>query len=273
MYAKCGILDYAYRAFESIDKPDSVAWTALIAGCAYHGNASKALSLFKRMLASGARPNAITFVAVFNACSHSGLISEAKQFLETMSSKYGVDPTIDHYDCMIDIYSRAGQLDEAFVLMKTKPFEPDVMSWKSLLGGCSIHRNFELGKVAAEKLLELDPQDTAAYILLFNLHASSGNWQEAANVRKLMAERDLRKEDVNWLLEIPIDFITSDQGNALVDEDFRVLASFALFQTLLWPAGDIFGVKDAALVSSQCKGEWKGAEIGAKCKWRPDFPR
>ncbi|KAK3000381.1 hypothetical protein RJ639_022336 [Escallonia herrerae] len=200
MYAKCGKLDYAYRAFESIDKPDSVAWTAIIAGCAYHGNASKALSLFKRMLASGARPNAVTFVAVFNACSHSGLISEAKQFLKTMSSKYGVDPTIDHYDCMIDIYSRAGQLDEAFVLIKTMPFEPDAMSWKSLLGGCSIHRNFELGKVAAEKLLELDPQDTAAYILLFNLHASSGNWQEAADVRKLMAERDLRKEvSCSWI--------------------------------------------------------------------------
>lgn len=200
MYAKCGRLDNAYQVFESVDAPDTVAWTAIIAGCAYHGNALEALSLFKKMQASGVRMNAVTFVAIFTACSHAGLVEEAKHFLVSMNSKHGVQPTTDHYNCMIDIYSRAGLLNEALDLINSMPCEPDAMSWKSLLGGCSIHQKYELGKIAAEKLLQLDPYDTAAYILLFNLNALSGRWDEAASVRKLMAERNLRKEiGCSWI--------------------------------------------------------------------------
>nr|XP_027086126.1 pentatricopeptide repeat-containing protein At5g13270, chloroplastic-like [Coffea arabica] len=174
MYAKCGQLDCAFRVFDSISDPDTVAWTSMIAACAYH--------------------------AILTACSHCGLVEDAKRYMESMSSEYGVDPTIDHYDCIIDILARAGQLSEALALIEAMPFEPDAMSWKSLLGGCSIYLNFELGKVAAEKLLQLDPHDTAAYILMFNLHASRGKWDEAAFVRRMMAERDLKKEvSCSWI--------------------------------------------------------------------------
>lgn len=200
MYSKCGRLDYAYGAFESIDSPDAVAWTAIICGYAYHGNASDALRFFDRMQNAGVMPNAVTFIALLTACSHSGMVKEGKQYLESMSSRYGIDPTADHYDCMIDIYSRAGLLEEALELIKSMSFEPDEMSWKSLLGGCWIHRNLELGKIAAENVLLLDPDDTAGYIIMFNLYASSGKWEEAAEFRKLMAERDLRKSvSCSWI--------------------------------------------------------------------------
>ncbi|KAL3835745.1 hypothetical protein ACJIZ3_010481 [Penstemon smallii] len=227
MYAKCGRLDLAYRVFESIDEPDTVAWTAMIASCAYHGNAVEALTLFKKMRASGVRANAVTFVAIFTACSHTGLVEEAKEYLDSMRIEHGVEPTIDHYDCMIDIYSRAGLLNDALDLIKTMPFEPDAMSWKSLLGGCSIHRNLELGKIAAEKLVELDPKDTAAYILMFNLYAVSGKWEEASSVRKLMAERrDLKKEiGCSWItVKSKIHrFIVGDQHHPRTEQIYSKL--------------------------------------------------
>ena len=200
MYSKCGRLDYARRAFESIDEPDAVAWTAIISGYAYHGNAAEALGFFRRMQSYGVRPNAVTFIAVLTACSHSGLVAEAKQYLGSMSRDYGVKPTIDHYDCMIDTYSRAGLLQEALELINRMPFEPDAMSWKSLLGGCWAHCDLKLGKIAAENLFRLDPGDTAGYILLFNLYSAFGKWEEAGHVRKLMAERELKKEvSCSWI--------------------------------------------------------------------------
>jgi pentatricopeptide repeat protein len=200
MYSRCGRLDYATRVFESIDDPDAVAWTAIIAGYAYQGNAPEALKLFRRMQDCGVRPNAVTFIAVLTACSHSGLVIEGRQYLESMSSNYGVATTIDHYDCMVDIYSRAGFLQEALELIRSMPFSPDAMSWKCLLGGCWTYRNLEIGELAAENLFQLDPEDTAGYILMFNLYASFGKWKEAANVRKMMAERNLRKElSCSWI--------------------------------------------------------------------------
>ncbi|KAM2745500.1 hypothetical protein PS2_021217 [Malus domestica] len=148
-YVKCSKFESACRAFKRIhdpidvswsaiisDKPDSAAWTAIICGYAYHGNVFEALTLFKIMQNSGVKPNSITFIAVLAACSHSSLVTEGKQYLESMS-KGG--PTIDHYDCMIDVYSRVGQLQKALNLIYSMPFEPDAMSWKSLLGGCWMH--------------------------------------------------------------------------------------------------------------------------------------
>ncbi|KAG6425544.1 hypothetical protein SASPL_115985 [Salvia splendens] len=196
MYAKCGKLDYAFRAFESMDAPDTVAWTAMIAGCAHHGKASEAISLFRKMQASGVRMNAVTYVAILTACSHAGLVREAEEFFRSMGSK----AKIDHYNCMIDAYSRAGLLKQAFDLINEMPFKADAMSWKSLLGGCSIHREYEIGRIAADELLRLDPHDAAAYVLLFNMHASCGRWEEAAGVRRLMAERGVRKETgYSWI--------------------------------------------------------------------------
>ncbi|CAN6551035.1 unnamed protein product [Malus baccata var. baccata] len=231
MYSKCGRLDCAYRAFESIDKPDAVAWTAIICGYAYHGNASEALTLFNRMQDSGVKPNSVTFIAVLTACSHSGLVTDGKQFLESMSSVYHVEPTIDHYDCMIDIYSRAGQLQEALDLIKSMPFEPDAMSWKSLLGGCWIHRNLELGKLAAENLLQLDPEDTASYIIMFNLYASSGKWEEAAVYRRMMAERNLRKEiGCSWITVKGEKhrFIVGDQHHSQIEQIYTKLKELSI---------------------------------------------
>lgn len=200
MYSKCGRLDYAFQAFKSLDKPDTTAWTAIICGYAYHGYASEALRLFTEMQVSGVRPNAVTFIAVLTACSHSGSVREGKKILDSMSTIYGVEPTIDHYDCMVDIYSRAGLLDDALELIKSMPVNADAMSWKSLLGGCWIHKNLEIGKTAAENLLLLDPEDTASYVTMFNLYAAFGKWQEAARVRKMMADKNLKKElSCSWI--------------------------------------------------------------------------
>ncbi|XP_061991789.1 pentatricopeptide repeat-containing protein At5g13270, chloroplastic [Rosa rugosa] len=231
MYSKCGRLDYAYQAFESIDKPDTVAWTAIICGYAYHGNASEALRLFSRMQNSGIKPNSVTFVAVLTACSHSGLVTEAKQYLDSMSSVYNVEPTIDHYDCMIDVYARAGLLQEALELIKTMPFEPDAMSWKSLLGGCWINQNLELGKFAAENLLQMDPEDTASYIIMFNLYASSGKWEEAARFRKMMAEKKLRKEiGCSWITVQGKThrFIVGDKHHSQIDQIYSKLNELSI---------------------------------------------
>ncbi|KAD2804065.1 hypothetical protein E3N88_37442 [Mikania micrantha] len=230
MYAKCGRLDYARQVFESIKKPpDNVTWTAIIAGYAYHGNASEALNIFASMLSYNVRPNAITFIAVLTAYNYCGYIREAKQCLDSMYSKFGVEPSIHHYNCMIDIYARGGLLDESFAMINSMPFEPDVMSWKCLLGGCSIHKNLILGKIASENVLLLDPKDTSAYVLMFNLYASFGQWEEAGLVRKMMSLRNLRKEvSCSWMYVNGKvhSFAVGDRHHSQVNEIYSKLKEF-----------------------------------------------
>ncbi|XP_064951490.1 pentatricopeptide repeat-containing protein At5g13270, chloroplastic isoform X1 [Musa acuminata AAA Group] len=200
MYARCGNLDYARRAFELIAEPDTVAWTAIIAGCSYHGQALEALDLFNKMLSCQVKPNSITFTGILNACSHTGLVSLAREYLDSMYRVYGVEATSDHFNCMIDVYCRAGYLERAYELIRSGSFQPDALSWKMLLSGCTTYQNVDLGKVAGENLLSMDPNDAAAYILIFNMYAAAGRWVEVASVRRMMNGRRIKKEvSCSWI--------------------------------------------------------------------------
>ncbi|KAJ4850109.1 hypothetical protein Tsubulata_004533 [Turnera subulata] len=249
MYAKCGRLGYARRAFESIGEPDTVAWTALIAGYAYEGNVAEALKLFRRMQDYGVGPNAVTFTVILTACSYSGLVDEGKQYFHSMSNNYGVAPNIDHFNCMIDIYSRAGLLQEAFELIRSMPFAPDATSWKCLLSGCWTYRNLKIGKIAAENLFHLAPEDSAGYDLMFNLYASAGKWEEAAAIRKIMAEKHLEKElSCCWITvngEVHR-FIVGDKHHPLMEEIYTKLKelndSFEEEETVLLKEEDVSGI-------------------------------
>ena len=85
--------------------------------------------------------------------------------------QYDVKPTIKHYTCMIDLVSRADQLNEAYELIKRVPMEADSVMWGALLSGCIIRGNVELGQIAAERLIALEPNNTGNYVLLANLYA------------------------------------------------------------------------------------------------------
>lgn len=68
--------------------------------------------------------------------------------------------------------------------------------WGSLLGACRIHGEFELGKVVANKLLEMEKGSslTGYHVLLSNIYAAEGNWDNVDRVRKEMRQKGLMKE-------------------------------------------------------------------------------
>ncbi|MCI33460.1 pentatricopeptide repeat-containing protein, partial [Trifolium medium] len=113
MYAKCGSIEDADRAFSEIPQRGIVSWSAMIGGLAQHGHGKEALKLFNQMLKDCVSPNHITLVSVLCACNHAGLVNEGKHYFETMEEKFGIKPTQEHYACMIDLLGRSGKLKEA----------------------------------------------------------------------------------------------------------------------------------------------------------------
>uniref|UniRef100_A0A2P2P4Y3 Pentatricopeptide repeat-containing protein n=1 Tax=Rhizophora mucronata TaxID=61149 RepID=A0A2P2P4Y3_RHIMU len=73
------------------------------------------------------------------------------------------------------------------------PMEPSGGVWGALLGACRIHRNPEVAKVATTHLFELEPDVIGNHILLCNIYASAGRWEDASVVKKLMLEKGLKK--------------------------------------------------------------------------------
>ncbi|KAB1203733.1 hypothetical protein CJ030_MR8G011205 [Morella rubra] len=194
MYARCGVVEGANCVFLTMPYVDSVSWNAMIAALGQHGHGLQAVELFEQMLKEDIIPDRITFLTVLSACSHAGLVKKGRQYFDSMCDFYAITPGEDHYARLIDLLCRAGKLSEAKEVIKSMPFEPGASIWEALLAGSRIHGNMELGIQAAEKLFELMPQHDGTYVLLSNMYATAGRWNDVAKVRKSMRDRGIKKE-------------------------------------------------------------------------------
>ncbi|KAI9166044.1 hypothetical protein LWI28_025239 [Acer negundo] len=192
LYARCGSISIAKKLFESLLVKDVVSWGVMINGFGFHGDGEAALDLFVQMQLSGVRPDDITYLSVLSACSHAGLVEQSRRVFKSMVED-GISPRMEHYACMVDLLGRAGLLDEAFNYVKRLPCKPSRSLLESLSGACRIHGNVELGEKISEMVLEMDPENPGSYVMLHNIYASAGRWEDASRVRSDMKRRGLKK--------------------------------------------------------------------------------
>ncbi|XWS18548.1 hypothetical protein CRYUN_Cryun32bG0054600 [Craigia yunnanensis] len=91
-YSKCGNIGKALKVFRSASR-DAWLWR-------------NALEIFSEMLVKGLEPNEVTFIGVLSACSRAGLLNEGHHMFQLMVDNYGIQPTIEHYGCMVDLLGR-----------------------------------------------------------------------------------------------------------------------------------------------------------------------
>ncbi|KAJ4962114.1 hypothetical protein NE237_022024 [Protea cynaroides] len=226
MYAKCGCLEGAVQAFRQTIQKNVDTWNAMITGLATNGQSLKALRLFSEMECLGVSPNAITFVSVLNACSHGGLVEEGVKHFKMMSQKYGIEPDVTHYGCMVDLFGRAGLFDKIEEIIGAMPMKPDAVMWKALLGACRIHGNLEMGQQAGHQLIELAPNDHASYVLLSNLYAIDDKWDAVHRLRRMMRERGIRKPPGCSSIEmdgVVHEFVVGDTTHSRKKEMYEML--------------------------------------------------
>ncbi|KAJ8467175.1 hypothetical protein OPV22_029727 [Ensete ventricosum] len=237
MYAKCGSVEDATLAFSEIPERGIVSWSAMIGGLAQHGHGKKALDLFSKMLDEGLSPNHITLTSVLCACNHAGLIDEAKQYFDLMEEMYGVQQTQEHYACMIDLLGRAGRLNEAMELVHLMPFEANASVWGALLGASRVHGDIELGRQAAEMLFALEPEKSGTHVLLANMYASAGMWDNVAKVRRLMKDSRVKKEPAMSWVEMKDKIYTFIVGDRSHDRTAEIYAKLEELGDLMRKAG------------------------------------
>ncbi|KAI5072917.1 hypothetical protein GOP47_0013023 [Adiantum capillus-veneris] len=148
MYAKCDRLPLAVQVFDKLPTRDVNSWNPLIAGYARAGECVGVLCMFESMLREGVTPDSVSFVIVLNACGHAGLCSRSHTYFEAMSNDFGIAPALQHHNSLVDVYSRAGQIDRARELVEKIPLCPDRISWRTVLGACRSCNDVELAKQA-----------------------------------------------------------------------------------------------------------------------------
>ncbi|KAL5699242.1 hypothetical protein ACHQM5_030174 [Ranunculus cassubicifolius] len=226
LYAKAGFVDGANRVFTECKTKSVIVWTAIISAYSAHGYGEAALDLFNKMRKSGVKPDYVTITAVLAGCAHAGEVDKARELFDTMLPLYGINPTLEHYACMVGVLSRAGKLYEAAEFISKMGIEPNAKVWGALLNGVSVSGDVELGKVVCDRLFEIEPENTWNYVVMANLYSRAGRWEEAEKVRQKMNNTGLKKtagcswiETSNGLLS----FIAGSDTNETMEEIFVVL--------------------------------------------------
>ncbi|OAY63661.1 pentatricopeptide repeat-containing protein At4g02750-like [Ananas comosus] len=194
MYAKCGVMDSAKEVFDSMEERSVVSWNSMIRGYGLHGEGKKALDLFMEMEKRRINPNEKTFVCILSSCAHNGMVFEGWWCFDRMIWFYNIEPKVEHFGCMMDLLSRAGLLKDSEELMKKLNLEGSPALLGPLMSASTNHCNWKLGEFVGKKLIEMKPQDIGPYVLLSNIYAAEGRWDDVEKLREVIREKGLEKD-------------------------------------------------------------------------------
>ncbi|XP_028099717.1 putative pentatricopeptide repeat-containing protein At3g25970 [Camellia sinensis] len=201
-YSRSGHLRLSQQVFEKLPSPNAICFTSLINGFARNGMGRECLEMLDMMIQRGQKLDKVTFLSVLTGCDHSGLVKEGKMVFESMKSLHGIDPDRRHYSCLVDLLGRAGLLYEAEKLLKQAPVKGDSVMWSSLLRSCRVHNNEMVGHTAAKILMDLEPDNHAAWFQASKFYSEIGDFETSVQIRELAMARKMRKEIGYSLIEV-----------------------------------------------------------------------
>ncbi|XP_031268144.1 pentatricopeptide repeat-containing protein At4g25270, chloroplastic-like [Pistacia vera] len=189
LYSNSGKLDRASWLFGHMPEKDVVSWNSIVSA---HRKDPKVLMYFEEMEKDGVLPDNITFVSLLSACAHLGMVKDGERLFSIMRETYGISPRSQHYACMVNLYARAGMIDEAYAMIVEKmEVEAGPTVWGALLYSCYLHGNVEIGEIAAQKLFDLEPDNEHNFELLMRIYRNADRLEDVAEVETMLLDRGL----------------------------------------------------------------------------------
>ncbi|MBA0558050.1 hypothetical protein Golob_015087 [Gossypium lobatum] len=226
MYSRCGCIEFAREVFDKMQKRSLVSWNSIIVGFAVNGFAEEALKYFDAMQKEGFKPDGVSFTGALTACSHAGLVGEGLRYFDIMKRVHKISPRIEHFGCIVDLYSRAGKLKEAWDLVRNMPMKPNEVVLGSLLAACRNYGDISLAERIVKNLVALDPGSDSNYVLLSNIYAAVGRWVGASKVRRRMKALGIQKKPGFSSIEISgcvHEFVAGDKSHIDKDSIYAML--------------------------------------------------
>ncbi|KAM1307714.1 hypothetical protein ACFX13_010185 [Malus domestica] len=174
MYTKCG-MEKARCVFDGMPEKYTVSWGNMIQEYASNGLPKEAIDLFFQMQKENLKRDCNAMVGVLSACA----IDEGRRYFNNTTRVFSLTPTIEHYGCMVELLGCTALLDEAYELSKSMSVDANCSVWGSM-GGRRLHRNTQLAELVLKQIIELEPWNSAHYVLLSNIYSASHKWDEGS---------------------------------------------------------------------------------------------
>ncbi|XP_059644602.1 putative pentatricopeptide repeat-containing protein At1g64310 [Cornus florida] len=204
MYSKCGFLGMGIRVFDSVPKRNIISYNSLISGLGLHGHASEAFEIFEEILKGGLKPDESTFSNLLCACCHAGLVKDGREYFSRMKNEFGIQARAEHFVYLVKLLGMNGELEEAFNLIQSLPEPVDSGIWGALLSCCDVLGNSELAEIVAQRIFENKPEKSTYKVMLSNIYAADGRWNDAMKLRDDMKGGMRKTPGISWIEECSI---------------------------------------------------------------------
>ncbi|GAU40673.1 hypothetical protein TSUD_397870 [Trifolium subterraneum] len=239
--AQAGKIEDAVWILSTMPCPNSSSWNSVISGFVNRNRVHEALDIFRKMQLRNLQMDEFTFFSNFkwnfwfvsvnmgnvdsllynkvwfrficscrdcpqiSACSHTQIPFEAAiRYFDAMINEYGIAPSIEHCCSVIRLMGQKGELQRAQQMIQELGFESRGVVWRSLLGACGTQEDLQVAEIAASKVIELERDEDYVYVMLSNMYASFGRWEDANIIRSLMSKKRVRKEAGSSWIEVNI---------------------------------------------------------------------
>ena len=71
-------------------------------------------------------------IDILLACNNAGNIEEGYGYFNLMKDQYGIEPSIEHYNCMVQLLGQSGCLKEDELMLQTMTITTNMCSWLNL---------------------------------------------------------------------------------------------------------------------------------------------
>ncbi|CAN6335351.1 unnamed protein product [Urochloa humidicola] len=134
LYARCGLLRDAQKAFDEIPHPGTVSWTALITAYMDAERVHEAVGVARKAFASGMRPDSFTAIRVLTACARVTDLVTGEAVWRAAQQEGIAAGNLFVATAALDLYVKCGEIDKARAVFD-KMQNKDVVAWGAMVGG------------------------------------------------------------------------------------------------------------------------------------------
>ncbi|MCO5588642.1 hypothetical protein L7F22_042599 [Adiantum nelumboides] len=138
MYAKSGCIHSARGVFNQMERRDSIAWNAMIAGYSQHGQSGEVFMLFQQMKVEGVEPDEGTFVNMLNVCASLTALDTGRQ-LHVKVERTACRSDLFISSALVDMYCKCGDMAGARKVFDHTLPNQCVVIWTAMITGYAQH--------------------------------------------------------------------------------------------------------------------------------------
>ncbi|KEH28873.1 putative tetratricopeptide-like helical domain-containing protein [Medicago truncatula] len=189
MYMKCFSPEKAVDLFNRMPKKDVIAWAVLFSGYADNGMVHESMWVFRNMLSSGTRPDAIALVKILTTISELGILQQAV-CLHAFVIKNGFENNQFIGASLIEVYAKCSSIEDANKVFKGMTYK-DVVTWSSIIAAYGFHgQGEEALKLFYQMANHSDTKpNNVTFISILSACSHSGLIKEGINMFDIMVNK------------------------------------------------------------------------------------